>query len=100
MSSYYVERYGLPANCKVSAFTGDNPASLAGMRLEQGDVVVSVGGGREGKRREEDLSFSFCQVSLGTSDTLFLWINEARPRLMGHVFVNPVDESAFMALLW
>ncbi len=41
MSGYYVDRYGVPVDCKVSAFTGDNPASLAGMRLEQGDVVVS-----------------------------------------------------------
>ena len=40
------------------------------------------------------------QMSLGTSDTLFLWINEARPQLMGHIFVNPVDTEAFMAMLW
>ena len=40
------------------------------------------------------------QMSLGTSDTLFLWINEARPQLMGHTFVNPVDTHAFMAMLW
>ena len=39
-------------------------------------------------------------MSLGTSDTLFLSMDEARPQLMGHVFVNPVDENAYMAMLW
>ena len=27
-------------------------------------------------------------------------MDEARPQLMGHVFVNPVDENAYMAMLW
>jgi len=40
ISPYYVKRYGFPEDCKIAAFTGDNPASLAGMRLERGDVVV------------------------------------------------------------
>lgn len=40
------------------------------------------------------------QVSLGTSDTLSMWITEPRPQLMGHVFVNPVDQDAYMAMLW
>ena len=39
-------------------------------------------------------------VSLGTSDTLFLWLDKPQPKLDGHVFVNPVDSSAYMALLW
>ena len=43
---------------------------------------------------------SFIQVSLGSSDTLFMWIDRARPQLMGHVFVNPVDKDAYMAMLW
>lgn len=77
ISSYYVSRYGFNPKCKIVAFTGDNPSSLAGMRLQEGDVVVS----------------------LGTSDTVFLWITEANPQLMGHIFVNPVDSSAYMALL-
>uniref|UniRef100_A0A452FYZ6 Xylulose kinase n=1 Tax=Capra hircus TaxID=9925 RepID=A0A452FYZ6_CAPHI len=41
ISSYFVQRYGFPPECKVVAFTGDNPASLAGMRLEEGDIAVS-----------------------------------------------------------
>ncbi len=40
------------------------------------------------------------QVSLGTSDTLFLWLQDPNPSLEGHIFVNPVDTKAYMALLW
>lgn len=77
ISSYFVQRYGFHENCKVIAFTGDNPASLAGCRLQKGDIVVS----------------------LGTSDTLMIWLDEPKPALEGHVFVNPVDDDAYMALL-
>ena len=62
IAPYYVERFGFSSDCKVITFTGDNPcedgditlvdhvmntvctlltASLAGMRLSEGDVVVS-----------------------------------------------------------
>ncbi|KAM9718027.1 xylulose kinase-like isoform 1-T3 [Menidia menidia] len=77
VSSYFVRRYGFSEDCRVVAFTGDNPASLAGMRLQQGDVAVS----------------------LGTSDTVFLWVQDPRPSLEGHVFCSPVDPQAYMALL-
>ncbi|XP_060036397.1 xylulose kinase isoform X2 [Erinaceus europaeus] len=77
VSSYHVQRYGFPVGCKVVAFTGDNPASLAGMKLEEGDIAVS----------------------LGTSDTLFLWLREPTPALEGHIFCNPVDAQHYMALL-
>lgn len=40
------------------------------------------------------------QVSLGTSDTLFLWLQEPVPALEGHIFCNPVDPQHYMALLW
>lgn len=40
-------------------------------------------------------------ISLGTSDTVFLWLGEnPTPALEGHVFCNPVDPDAYMALLW
>ncbi|XP_076146623.1 xylulose kinase isoform X1 [Alosa pseudoharengus] len=77
VSSYFVKRYGFPMDCKVVAFTGDNPASLAGMRLQEGDVAVS----------------------LGTSDTVFLWIKEPNPTIEGHIFCNPVDCQSYMALI-
>ncbi|KAK9396069.1 xylulose kinase [Crotalus adamanteus] len=77
ISPYYTERFGFNPACQIVAFTGDNPASLAGMRLSEGDIAIS----------------------LGTSDTLFLWIKEPNPALEGHIFCNPVDSQAFMALL-
>uniref|UniRef100_A0A672MNQ4 Xylulose kinase n=1 Tax=Sinocyclocheilus grahami TaxID=75366 RepID=A0A672MNQ4_SINGR len=69
VSLYYTERYGFAESCNVVAFTGDNPGSLAGMRLREGDLAVS----------------------LGTSDTVFLWIRGPRPSVEGHIFCNPVD---------
>ncbi|XP_033124154.1 xylulose kinase-like isoform X2 [Anneissia japonica] len=77
IASYFVDRYGFSPECNVITFTGDNPASMAGMRLQKGDVAVS----------------------LGTSDTLFLWLEMPQPALEGHIFANPVDASAYMALL-
>ncbi|XP_068670881.1 xylulose kinase-like [Montipora foliosa] len=77
ISQYMVLEYGFDPDCKVVAFTGDNPASLAGMRLEEGDIAVS----------------------LGTSDTLMLCFKTPKPALEGHIFVNPVEENAYMALL-
>ncbi|XP_042657694.1 xylulose kinase isoform X2 [Tyto alba] len=77
ISPYYSQRYGFSPACKIVAFTGDNPASLAGMRLQEGDIAIS----------------------LGTSDTLFLWIQEPTPALEGHILCNPVDSQTYMALL-
>ena len=77
VSEYMQERYGFPASCIVGAFTGDNPSSLAGLAMGEGDLGLS----------------------LGTSDTLFVWLRQAAPQLTGHVWINPVDEEAFMALL-
>ena len=64
-----VQRYGFNPDCKVVAFTGDNPASLAGMRLVEGDIALS----------------------LGTSDNLMLCFKTPKPALEGHIFVNPVE---------
>ncbi|XP_064612198.1 xylulose kinase-like isoform X2 [Liolophura sinensis] len=77
VSSYFVQSFGFSPDCQVVAFTGDNPGSLAGMRLKQGDIAIS----------------------LGTSDTVFLWLTDPKPALEGHILANPVDTSAFMALL-
>uniref|UniRef100_A0AAR2JTZ4 Xylulose kinase n=1 Tax=Pygocentrus nattereri TaxID=42514 RepID=A0AAR2JTZ4_PYGNA len=45
VSHYFVKRFGFPEDCKVIAFTGDNPGSLAGMRLQEGDIAVSCAPG-------------------------------------------------------
>ena len=40
------------------------------------------------------------QLSLGTSDTLFLWLETPTPKLEGHIYANPVRTSDYMALIW
>lgn len=53
-------------------------ASLAGTQLNKGDMAIS----------------------LGTSDTIFLWFSNPKPSLQGHILCNPLASSDFMALLW
>ncbi|XP_046492636.1 xylulose kinase [Neodiprion pinetum] len=77
VSKYLVERFGFDEKCRVIAFTGDNPGSLIGMRLKDGDVACS----------------------LGTSDTLFLWLEKVKTATEGHIFCNPLEDGAYMALL-
>ncbi|XP_055928953.1 xylulose kinase-like isoform X1 [Argiope bruennichi] len=77
VSPYFIERYGFSENCKVVAFTGDNPASLAGTQMNKEDMAIS----------------------LGTSDTVFLWLTDPKPSLSGHILCNPINSKEFMALL-
>ena len=77
--NYYVARYGFSDSCRVFAFSGDNPNSLAGLRLRAaGDVAIS----------------------LGTSDTVFGILTEPSPSATeGHIFANPVDPDSYMAMI-
>lgn len=77
ISNYYVERFGFNPECRVVSFTGDNPASLAGLCLNDNDIAIS----------------------LGTSDTLFLSLDEPRCLEDGHVLVSPINKDAYMVLL-
>ncbi len=76
---YYVNRYGLLPTCKIIAFSGDNPCSLAGLRLQHsGDIAIS----------------------LGTSDTMFGSLTDPQPSASeGHIFGNPVDPEGYMAMV-
>ncbi len=78
ISRYFVEKFGLPADCRTALFTGDNPASLVGMGATTPGQVV---------------------ISLGTSDTLFAAMPEALtdPGGFGHVFGNPA--GGFMSII-
>ena len=79
LSSYYAARYGFSPFCRVIAFSGDNPNSLAALRLE----------------RSGDLA-----ISLGTSDTLFGALAAPRPSAAeGHIFGNPINPRGYMALI-
>lgn len=78
VSRYFTDEYGIPADCKVIAWSGDNPCSVAGLGLRApGDVAIS----------------------LGTSDTMFGITGEPTPGEEGHIFVNPVDPASYMAML-
>jgi len=77
LSDYWRRRHGFPA-AKVVAWSGDNPCSLVGVGLAgEGEVAIS----------------------LGTSDTLFGTMREARtdPSLAASVFGAPTE--GYMALL-
>jgi xylulokinase len=77
--AHFARRYGFRAPCLVIAFSGDNPNSLAGLRLERPGEVA---------------------VSMGTSDTMFGALSEPRPSASeGHIFANPVDPGGYMALI-
>lgn len=78
VSGYFIRKYGFSSGCKVCPFTGDNPASLVGMGATTPGQVV---------------------ISLGTSDTFFAAMPEAKtdPKGYGHVFGNPA--GGFMSLI-
>ncbi|XP_064644272.1 xylulose kinase-like [Lineus longissimus] len=77
ISRYFVDRYKFHKDCAVIAFTGDNPASLAGMRLEEGDIIVT----------------------LGTSDCAFVWLREPRPSHYTNICCNPVVRDDYFAMI-
>jgi xylulokinase len=76
---YFVDRYGFSRKCLVVASSGDNPCSVAGLRLQKaGDIAIS----------------------LGTSDTVFGTLSKPRPSgKEGHIFASPVDPKGYMALV-
>lgn len=77
LHNYFTTKYNFPKNCTVINFSGDNPCSLAGMRMKIGDIAIS----------------------LGTSDTMFAPLIDPNPSNEGHVFCDPVHPSHYMALL-
>ena len=78
IARYFVDAYGFAPGCKVVAWSGDNPCSVAGLGLRNpGDVAVS----------------------LGTSDTMFGITAAPTPGVEGHIFCNPVDPQSYMAML-
>lgn len=75
---YFQTKYGFVPQCKIIAFSGDNPCSLAGIGLSQtGDVAVS----------------------LGTSSTVMAVVPTAQAQASGeegHYFCNPIDPDSLM----
>jgi xylulokinase len=79
LSPFWVDRCGFSPSCQVLPFSGDNPCSLIGLGLVQPGQVA---------------------VSLGTSDTLFACMDEARVSASGEgaLFASP-DGTHYMALI-
>ncbi|KAJ3161117.1 hypothetical protein HDU86_007739 [Geranomyces michiganensis] len=77
ISEYFVARYGFSKDCRIIAFTGDNPDTLASLKLGLNDIVIS----------------------LGTSDTLFFPLIAPKPSTEGHVLCHPTRDGAYMAML-
>jgi xylulokinase len=78
ISPFFVESYRFAPDCKIVAWSGDNPCSVAGLSLRNpGDIAVS----------------------LGTSDTMFGITAKPTPGIEGHIFANPVDPNSYMAML-
>ena len=75
VAPYFVKRFGINPEARVSCFTGDNPSSLVGMGASSPGRAV---------------------ISLGTSDTFFAAMPEAKrdPAGFGHVFGNPTGGGA------
>jgi len=79
INEYFSAKYGFNPDCLVIVFSGDNPNSLAGLRLQRPGELA---------------------ISLGTSDTVFGFLSNPAPSASeGHIFVNPVDPEAYMALV-
>jgi xylulokinase len=78
ISSYFVEKYGFSSECETVIWSGDNPCSLIGMGAAMPGKIV---------------------ISLGTSDTLFAAMSEAKtdPQGFGHAFGNPA--GGYMSLI-
>ncbi|KAM9717460.1 xylulose kinase-like [Menidia menidia] len=74
--------------------------ALSGSGQQHGSVFWRHGAARTLSQLDLEQSLhQQLQVSLGTSDTVFLWVHDLRPSLEGHVFCSPVDLQAYMALL-
>ena len=76
---FWVRRHGFSPDCQVLPFSGDNPSSLIGLGLVRPGQVA---------------------LSLGTSDTLFACMDEARVSATGEgaLFASP-DGVHYMALI-
>lgn len=77
IGSFFVQRYSFNPQCKVIAFTGDNASAIAGMLITK----------------------NWLAMSLGTSDTIMMALDEPQQLEEGHIFVHPT-ETGFMGMLW
>lgn len=77
IGAFYVNRFNFNSECRIVAFTGDNPSAFAGMLI----------------------SAEWLAVSLGTSDTIMMTLDEPPMLQDGHVFVHPTVPDRYMGML-
>ncbi|KAG7661962.1 xkiA [[Candida] subhashii] len=77
ISSYFTERYGFSADCKIYSFTGDNLATILSLPLQPND----------------------CLLSLGTSTTVLLITNNYEPSSQYHLFKHPTMPNHYMGMI-
>jgi xylulokinase len=78
ISKYFQKRYGFPASCLIVTASGDNPCTLAGLKLDNGDIAIS----------------------LGTSSTVFgPLLNPVPSADEGNIMCNPIDINGYMAMI-
>ena len=77
VASYFVERYGFNANCKIAPFTGDNPSTILALPLRPMDAIVS----------------------LGTSTTFLMSTHYYKPDPAVHFFNHPTTAGLYMFML-
>lgn len=77
IAPFFVNRFNFKSDCRVVAFTGDNPSAFAGMLITD----------------------DWLAVSLGTSDTIMMTLEEPPMLQDGHVLVHPTMPEKYMGLL-
>ena len=77
ISPYFVHRYGFSSNCRIVAFTGDNPATILALPLRPLDAIVS----------------------LGTSTTFLMNTPVYKPDSSYHFFNHPTTANHYMFML-
>lgn len=77
ISPYFVSKYGFSPECKITPFTGDNPATILALPLRPLDAIVS----------------------LGTSTTFLMNTPKYKPDGAYHFFNHPTTTGNYMFML-
>jgi xylulokinase len=77
VSPYFVERFGFSKDCRITAFTGDNPATILSLPLRPLDAIVS----------------------LGTSSTFLMNTPNYKPDPSYHFMNHPTTKGHYMFML-
>ncbi|PSR73841.1 FGGY family of carbohydrate kinase, partial [Coniella lustricola] len=77
ISPYFTARYGLPRDCQIAPFTGDNPGTILALPLRPLDAIVS----------------------LGTSTTFLMVTPTYKPDPAYHFMNHPTTQGQYMFML-